>query len=110
LQDADKKKDTTQLEKLKQIVSVLQQASTPPPELALVEELLGAADDASMNKLLEQHAAEITPEFSSMIASVLTRSEEQAGAKPSSDDAEMIKRLEKIYQAALKLSMKKSLQ
>jgi hypothetical protein len=45
-----------------------------------------------------------------MIASVLARSEEQAGAKPGADDAEMIKRLEKIYQAALKLSMKKNLQ
>ena len=110
LQEADKKKDAAQLEKLKQIVSVLQQASAPPPELALVEELLGAADDAAMNKLLEQHAAEITPEFSSMIASVLTRSEEQAGAKPGAEDAEMIKRLEKIYRVALKLSMKKSLQ
>ena len=110
LGEADKKKDTARTDKLQKIATVLQQASTPPPELALVEELLAAPDDAAMNQLLEKHAAEITPEFSSMIASVLTRSEEQAAGKASGEEAEMLKRLEKIYQAALKFSMKKSLQ
>jgi hypothetical protein len=109
LQEADKKKDTAQLEKLQQIVTVLQQASAPPPEIALIEELLAAPDDAALNKLLAEHAAELTPEFSSMLASVLTRSEEQAGTKPGSDDAEMLRRLDKIYKAVLKLSMQKNM-
>jgi hypothetical protein len=109
LQEADKKKDTAQLEKLQQIVTVLQQASAPPPEIALIEELLAAPDDAALNKLLGEHAAELTPEFSSMLASVLTRSEEQAGTKPGTDDAEMLRRLDKIYKAVLKLSMQRNL-
>jgi len=110
LQEADKKKETAQLEKLKQIVAVLQQASAPPPELALVEEMLAAPDDAALDKVFEQHSAEITPEFSSMVASILTRSEEQYGAKASGEEAEMLSRLNKIYRSALKFSMKKNLQ
>jgi hypothetical protein len=109
IQDADKKKDAARMEKLQQIMSTLQKASSPPPELALVEELLASPDDDSLNKLIEQHAAEITPEFTTLIANVLTRSEEQYGEKPSADEAETIARLGKIHRAALKFSMKKNL-
>ena len=109
LQEAEKKKDTDQMAKLQQIVSVLQQASTPPPELALLEELLAAPDDAALNQLLEQHSSDITPEFNSIVANVLSRSEEQTGGKPGKEDAEVIAKLEKIYRTALKFSMKKSM-
>jgi hypothetical protein len=109
LQDADKKKDSARLEKLQQIVSVLQQASAPPPELALIEELLSAKDEPALNKMFEEHAAEITPEFSSMVASVLNRSQEQSGGKANAEETDMLTRLEKIYRAALKFSMMKNL-
>jgi hypothetical protein len=109
LQEADRKKDQTQLEKLQQIVAMLQQASAPPAELALVEELLNTPDEVALNKLLEAHTAEITPEFSSIIASVLARSEEQSGGKASDEETKMLKKLETIYQAVLKFSMKKSM-
>ncbi len=109
LQEAEKKNDAARLDKLKQIVAVLQKASAPPPELALLEELLAAPDDAALNKLLEQHATEITPEFSSVIASVLTRSEEQSNEKPSAEEKDTLARLEKIYKAALKFSMQKNI-
>jgi hypothetical protein len=109
LQEANQKNDSERMPKLQKIVAVLQQASTPPPELALLEELLDAPDEAALNKMLEQHAKEITPELSSIIGNILTRSEEQAGAKPQAEDAQTIEKLRGLYKAVLKFSMKKSL-
>ena len=109
LQDANQKNDSVRMPKLQQIVSVLQRASAPPPELALLEELLDAPDEAALNKMLDEHSEEITPELSSVIASILSRSEEQAGEKPQGDDALTIDKLRALHRAVLKYSMKKSM-
>ena len=109
LEEANQKNDAARMPKLQQIVSVLQQASTPPPELALLEELLDANDEAALNKMLEQHAKEITPELSSMIVNILGRSEEQAGPQPQPEDAQTIEKLRALYKAVLKFSMKQSM-
>jgi hypothetical protein len=109
LQDANKKNDTVLMPKLQQIVAVLQQASAPPPELALLEEMLATPDEAALNKLIEQHSADITPEFSSIVASVISRSEEQAGGKTSGEEAQMLEKVQTIYRAILKFTMKKNL-
>ena len=109
LQEANQKNDAERMPKLQQIVAVLQQASTPPPELALLEELLDASDEAALNKMLAQHAEEITPELGSVIGNILARSEEQAGPKPQGEDAQTIEKLRALYKAVLKFSMKKSL-
>lgn len=109
LQEANQKNDSERMPRLQQIVAVLQQASTPPPELALLEELLDAPDEPALNKKLEQHAEEITPEFNSIIANILARSEEQAGSKTQGDDAQAIEKLRTLYKAVLRFSMKKSM-
>lgn len=109
LQDANKKNDSVRMPKLQQVAAVLQQASTPPPELALLEEMLAAPDEAALNKLIDQHAADITPEFNSIVANVISRSEEQAGGKPTGEEAQMMEKLQVIYRAILKYSMKKNL-
>jgi hypothetical protein len=109
LKEANQKNDSERMPKLQQIATVLQRASAPPPELALLEELLDAPDEAVLNKLLEQHVKEITPELSSIIANILTRSEEQAGDKPKGEDAKTIDKLKQVYRAILKFTMKKSM-
>ena len=110
LQEANQKNDTERMPKLQQIVNVLQQASTPPPELALLETLLDARDETALNKLLEEHSQEVTPELSSILASVLTRTEEQAGAQPKGEAAQTIEKLRALYKAVLRFSMRKSMQ
>lgn len=109
LQEANQKNDSERMPKLQQIVAVLQQASAPPPELALLEELLDAPDEIALNKMFEQHSEEITPELSSIIANILARSEEQAGDKPGGEDAQTIEKLRNLYKSVLKFSMKKSM-
>jgi hypothetical protein len=51
----------------------------------------------------------MTPEFNSIVASVISRSEEQAGGKPSGEEAQMLEKLQVIYRAILKFTMKKNL-
>jgi hypothetical protein len=109
LQDANKKNDAVLMPKLQQIVAVLQQASAPPPELALLEEMLATLDESALNKMIEQHAAELTPEFTSMVASVISRSEGQDGENKSAEEAQMMEKLQVIYRAILKYTMKKNL-
>jgi hypothetical protein len=109
LQEANQKNDSERMPKLQQIVAVLQQASAPPPELALLEELLDAPDEAALNNMLEQHTDEITPELSSIIVNILGRSEEQAGNNPQGEDAQTIDKLRALYKAVLKFSMKKNM-
>ncbi len=109
LQEANQKNDAERMPKLQQIVNVLQQASAPPPELALLEEFLDAPDEAALNKMLEQHSDEITPELSSIIVNILGRSEEQAGPNPQGAEAQTIDKLRALYKAVLRFSMKKSM-
>ena len=109
LKDANQKNDAERMPKLQQIVNVLQQASAPPPELQLLEELLEAADDAELNKRIETHGEEITPELTSVIASVIARTEGEGGQKPSDEEAQMLEKLGKVHRAVLKYTMKKNM-
>jgi len=109
LQDANKRNDSFLMPKLQEIVAVLQQSSAPPPEMALLEKMLATSDETELNKIIEQHTAEITPEFSSIIASVISHSEEQAGGKTSGEEGQMLEKLQSIYRAILKFTMKKNL-
>lgn len=100
--------DQARLEKLHRLVAVLQRVSKPP-EVELLEELLSAPDEATLNRLLEENAEAITSEFASMVASLLARTEEEAGSNPSAETSELIERLQKLYRAILKTSMRKNL-
>jgi hypothetical protein len=109
LQEANSKNDESAMPKLQKIVGVLQQASAPPPELALLEELLSAPDEEALNKLIEQHAAEITPEFTSVVANILSQSEAREKGKLDKEEAKTLAKIEALYKAVLKFSMNKNM-
>ncbi|MCX6065560.1 MAG: CpXC domain-containing protein [Chloroflexi bacterium] len=107
LRDAQQKNDAARMQKLQQIVAVLQQASTPP-ELELVNELVDAAgSDAELEKALQAHANELTDELTGMLASLMQQVEQQGAQDPNS--GEIMRRLEKVYRAIVKRSMQKNL-
>ncbi len=108
VQTAQETGDGARLEKLRRLVSVLQRVSKPP-EVELLEELLAAPDEATLNRLLEENAEQITSEFASMVASLLARTEQEAGSNPSTEAKELIERLQTLYRAVLKASMRKNL-
>lgn len=109
LQEANAHNDAERMPKLQQVVAVLQQASAPPAELQLLEELLDAPDEAELNKRIEAHGAEITPELTSIIASVMGRTEQEKAQQPTGEEAQVMAKLEQVYRAVLKFSMKKNL-
>jgi hypothetical protein len=103
MEAARKAGDLERISKLKQIEEVVDKASAPPPEVALIQELLGVADsDDELNKKLDAHKSEITPEFMDILSNLLARTE-------SGEDMELKKRMTKVFSAALRLTMSANL-
>ncbi len=88
------------LGKLQEIINTLQKYTAPPPEIALIEELMGAENDEARQKIMEEHAEEITPEFLSMLSSLASQGEAE-GQSP-----EVTKQLKDLSRLALRFSMK----
>lgn len=104
MEAARKVGDLEKISKLKQVEEVVDKASAPPPEVALIQELLDVANSESdLLKKLEEHKAEITPEFMDILSNLLVRTE-------SGEDAELKERLNKIFSMALRLTMSANLQ
>jgi hypothetical protein len=101
LQAARKQGDLERSAKLSQINQLLEEASAPPPEFELIQEMLEADDDESLNKLMNEHKAEITPEFVEILTQLVTR--------PQADNDEMNQRLQKIYSQAVRMTMQANL-
>lgn len=107
LREAQQKNDTARMQKLQQMVAVLQQANTPP-ELELVNELVDAAgDDLSLEQALKAHENDLSEELTGMLVSLMQQVEQSGGQDPNS--GEILRRLEKVYRAILKRSMSKNL-
>ncbi len=103
LDAARQKGDLERSAKLQKVVGVIQQASTPPPEYQLLEDLLGAKDDGALRELFQKNAEKITPEFLQLLAGVIGQTEQQ-GQEP-----ELLKQLQAIHRAALRFSMEANL-
>jgi uncharacterized protein YutE (UPF0331/DUF86 family) len=99
MESARKVGDLERISKLKQVEEVVDKASAPPAEVTLVEELLeAAASDQELNKKIEEHKKEFTPEFMDVLASLVARTE-------AGDDFELKKRMNAVYSAVLRISM-----
>ncbi len=99
MEAARKAGDLEKISKLKQVEEVVDKASTPPPEVALIQELLESAhSDDELNKKLEAHKGEITPEFMDILSSLLVRAD-------SGEDAELKVRMNKVFSSALRITM-----
>lgn len=89
------------LQKLQSVMNVLQKASAPPPEYALLEELLGAQDEDARQKLLKEHAAEVTPEFLQLVTGLIAQGDGQ--------EPELLQQLEAVHRSTLRFSMQANL-
>lgn len=95
--------DLERLSKLQQVMTVLQEASAPPPEIALIEGLLDAPDEPARRKILEEHKKEITPDFLQVLANVAA----QAGQ--AEQEPEMIEQLKVVTRQVRRFSMEMSI-
>jgi len=87
--------------KLQQIATVIQKASTPPPEIEFLEALLSIENNGDRQKKLEENKDKLTPEFCQILGSIITQSENQ-GQPP-----DLIHVLKEINRFALQVSMQK---
>ena len=110
LRNATDKKDAKLLQKLQQITEVLKEASAPPPEMALIEKLLAATDEASIDKLLQENEALVNDDFMQALSGFVAQMDTQAQAKDiSPEDKTIMERLRTVYRVALKFSMRKKM-
>lgn len=103
LERARKESDLERIGKLQQVAGVLEKASQPPPEIALVETLLAAEDESARREILEKNAAAITPDFLQLLSTLVAQTEAQP------DQGDINQRLQDTYRMALRFSMEQSL-
>jgi hypothetical protein len=102
MEAARKDGDLDRIGKLNQVLGVLKQASEPPQELALIEEMLDSPDEAAMQKALDEHKQDITPEFIDTLGALMAQME-------NSEEKDIIERLNQLYRLALRISMQNSM-
>ncbi len=103
LDAARKKADLGRIEKLQNVMAVVEEASAPPPELELIDKLVGAGDEAERQKLLTENADMITPEFIDLLNNLMMQSETQVQLKEAKEQ------IEQAYSSALRFSMQANL-
>jgi hypothetical protein len=102
LAEARQKGDLERSGKLQQVMAVLEQASAPPPEVALVEELLDIDEESDRQAWLEEHRSEVTPELLETLTALMAQSQD-------SEDQELRERLQAVYRSVLRFSMRSNM-
>lgn len=102
LEQAEAQKDLPRLEKLKQIMEIIEKASAPPEEVQLLEKLLEAESESEQRRILEENAEKITPELLNSIINLVYQL--QGG-----ENKALGERVNEIYKAMLRFSMERSL-
>ena len=107
LRQASEKNDYARMGKLQKMMEVLQEASAPPPEVAFIEQLLEAPDDAAIEKMLAENEENINEDFMNTLGGLMAQLEAQG--QGGEQAKELIDKLESVYKIALKFSMKKKM-
>jgi hypothetical protein len=109
LRQASDKNDYARMGKLQKMIQVLQEASAPPPEMAFVEQLLDAPDEAAIEKMLNDNAAVINEGFMEALNGLV--GQVNAAAEQGNPEAKALgEKLSQVYKVAIKFSMKKNMQ
>lgn len=108
LRQASEKNDYARMGKLQKMIQVLQEASAPPAEVAFIEQLLDAPDDAAIEKMLNDNAAVINEGFMEALNGLMAQVE--AAASQGNPEAQALGgKLSQVYKVALKFTMKKNM-
>lgn len=110
LRQASEKNDYARMGKLQKMMEVLQEASAPPPEVAFIEELLEAPDDAAIEKMLTENEEKLNEDFMNTLGGLMAQLEAQGQSGQGGEQAKALtEKLESVYKVALKISMKKKM-
>jgi hypothetical protein len=108
LRQASEKNDYTRMGKLQKMVQVLQEVSAPPPEVAFIEKLIEAPDDAAVENMLKENDALVNDQFVEALSGLVAQIEAQGG-QGNAEAKALSEKLGKVYKVALRYSMKKKM-
>ena len=108
LRQASEKNDYARMGKLQKMMEVLEEASAPPPEVAFIEQLLDAPDEAAIEKMLSENAAVVNDAFIEALNGLVAQIDAQAG-QGNAEAKAVADKLQKVYKTALKFSMKQKM-
>jgi len=108
LRQASEKNDYARMGKLQKMVEVLEEASAPPPEVAFIEQLLDAPDEAAIEKMLNDNASVVNDGFMEALNGLVAQIDAQAG-QGNAEAKTVADKLQKVYKTALKFSMKQKM-
>jgi hypothetical protein len=94
--------DLERIQKLQQVVGVLQKASAPPPEFELIEDLLAAETEEERRAWFETHREDVTQRFLDTLMGFMAQLE-------GGEDPELYERIQQAYRSALRFSMESNL-
>jgi hypothetical protein len=102
LQESRDQGDLDRSGKLQKIIEILQKASAPPPEMALIEDYLDVADDEKRKQFLQDHSDQIDEGFMELLANLTV----QTGA---GQDKELAERVMAANRQAIRFVMQRNL-
>jgi glycerol-3-phosphate responsive antiterminator len=106
--EAQQNKDIERLNKIQQIIMVLQQASAPPHEVEVIQKLL-EYDEKDFDKAMNENEKEITPQFMEMLSGLAMQMSQQGNEESSDEEKATLNKVQALYNAALKREMKKNI-
>ncbi len=109
VRQASEKNDYARMGKLQKMIEVLQTASAPPPEVAFIEQLLDAPDEAGMEKMLAANASMVNDSFMEALNGLVAQIDAQANQGNNAEAKKIADKMQQVYKTALKFSMKKKL-
>lgn len=106
LRQASENNDYMRMGKLQKVVQVLQEASAPPPEVAFIEKLLDAPDDAAIETMLKENDALVNDQFIEALSGLVAQMDAQ-GAQGNPEAKAFGEKLNGVYKVAVRYSMRK---
>ncbi|HMB21530.1 MAG: CpXC domain-containing protein [Chloroflexota bacterium] len=107
LRRASDSNDYTRMGKLQKMAEVLRELSTPP-EVAFIEQLLDAPDDAAIAKMLEGNQDLVNDQFMETLLGLVAQVD-QAAEQGNPEAKNISDKLGRVYKTALKYTMQKNM-
>jgi len=107
LKKASETNDYVRMGKLQKMLEILQTASTPP-EVAFVEQLLDAPDEAGVEKMLADNAALVNDAFMEALNGLVAQVDGAAN-QGNAEAKALSEKLSMVFKVALKFSMKQKM-
>lgn len=95
--------DLARIEKIQKVISIVEKESAPPPEIALIQQLLDAKEEAARLKIIEENDALVNDQLLQSVNAIITEGESRK------QSPELLEALRSIYKQILRYSMEKNL-